>query len=89
MSEHLCEVCEEPVERTNGRGRWPKRCAGCRGEAKETESGPDSLAVVDSFALDYNLGSAVRFILNRHDDSDEKGSLETARIYLDRAIARL
>jgi hypothetical protein len=44
--------------------------------------------VIDAYALDFNVGNAVRFLLEKN-DGDELTNLEAARTYLDRAIARL
>jgi regulator of PEP synthase PpsR (kinase-PPPase family) len=46
------------------------------------------LDVIDAFALDFNLGNAIRFVLEK-DDGDALQNLREAHIYLERAIARL
>lgn len=57
--------------------------------ADDTESPLQSAHdVVDAFALDYNLGNVVRFVLERH-DGDELENLRNAHTYLERAISRL
>lgn len=59
-------------------------------EADTTENGgaPNVLDVIDAFALDFNLGNAIRFVLEK-DDGDALQNLREAHIYLERAIARL
>lgn len=98
-----CPECGGEMIRTNpGKGRFPSRCAECRGEATtkkgsarpepetpvepETEAGLDAIGVITAFKLDYLVGSAARFLLESK-DGDELENLQNARIYLDRAIA--
>lgn len=56
-------------------------------DAADESAELDSLAVMDHFNLDYNLGNAVRWILDRDDAADVE-SLEQAQVYLERAIAK-
>lgn len=53
----------------------------------EAEERNDILDFIDAHALDYNLGSAVHFIVDR-DAESPRGDLERAKEYLERAIAR-
>lgn len=58
-------------------------------KAEETPAvGVAFLDVVDAFALDYFLGNAVRFVLEK-DDGDELENLRIARTYLEQKIERL
>jgi hypothetical protein len=47
----------------------------------------DAMDVIDAFGLDFNVGNAVRFLLELS-DGDELTNLRAAHTYLERAIAR-
>ena len=98
-----CPECGGEMIRTNpGKGRFPARCAECRGESAtkkgsarqepetpvvpETEAALDAISVITAFRLDYLVGSAARYLLEVK-DGDELTNLENARVYLERAIA--
>ncbi len=91
----VCEVCDKEVVRLPGqKGRLPKVHPGCRAndtrDEEEASSDGDELTshdIVDRFALNYNLGNTVRYILDLA-EGDELENLQNAKIYLDREIAR-
>jgi hypothetical protein len=90
-----CESCQALFTPTGPRSRL---CEACRGvthsgnghapKAAEPDTAPDALEVIDAFALDFNVGNAVRFLLEKN-DGDEMANLLAARTYVERAIARL
>lgn len=68
--------------------RRQRRAAAANTNGAAENGALSALEVIDHFELDYNLGNATRFILER-DDGKPIENLQTARMYLDRAIARL
>lgn len=90
-----CARCTKSFSPTGPRATV---CEDCRGEPASTgEAHADgngqapaieALDVIDAFNLDFNTGNAIRFLLEKS-DGDELTNLQTARVYLDRAIARL
>jgi hypothetical protein len=90
-----CDECDKPFTPTGPRQRV---CVSCRGKSNEKAHEADhaavspeplsALDVIDAFGLDFNTGNAIRFLLEKS-DGDELTNLQNARVYLDRAIARL
>lgn len=98
--ERACAKCEASFTPTGPAARF---CAACKTKpasngrpndlvlTPEQEPAPAALTpmdVADAFDLDFNLGNAVLFILDR-ENGDVRANLMAAQNYITRALARL
>jgi hypothetical protein len=85
------EAAPAKAKRRISRASSRRRVVAARADpAAEPEAQAEltALDVIDRFELDYNLGNTVRFVLEK-DDGDPLENLQSARTYLERAIAKL
>lgn len=51
--------------------------------------GMEAIDVIEAFALDFNLGNAVKYLLRAGHKGDAAQDLQKARWYIERALSRL